>query len=126
MNKSPVKAFRDLCFATYAADTSLPIATVVENLLELSKETLLKPLVAEGILAAIFVRKYDSKGNYITTLAPSIPKTEKLTIEPDFEFAATLTKTDLLNYAAALEIELSTSDSKKEMLADFQSQWEAK
>lgn len=87
--------------------------------------------VAENVIRAIFLRKYDTDGKYLTTLAPNHKYKAKPTIvapvvkAPDLELAQTLSKTDLAAYASSFNIKLNQANTKENMIIDFKEQWES-
>lgn len=88
----------------------------------------LKRSVAEGVIRATFPRRYDANGKYISTTAPDFPKRREVSRPepqrvPDFDLTKTLSKADLDAYAATFEINLNQSNTKDNMLLDFETQW---
>lgn len=130
MTNKLITSFRNQCLTTYInSPVDEPVENIVKVLIEEAAKTTLNKQVAINIINAIFVRKYDADGKYITTLAPNLPKTNtppNETKEPDFELADTLSKADLDAYAATFDIALNQSNTKSNMLLDFKDQWEAK
>lgn len=139
MNNNAAK-YRSLCINAYTSCTlsAEDVAdTLVKNLREKPEDHeqfFLPRPTAENIIRSNFVRKYDNQGRYMTTLAPVHrinPVTEHLTDilednaakEPDFTYAATLTKGDLDVYAEIFNIKLNRSMKKENMLKDFKLQY---
>lgn len=100
-------------------------------------------LTAENIIRAMFVRKYNAAGTYVNTVGPDFSEHDvkfqnsppgvpailggiQSLNSPDFTHAASLSKADLDTYAGTFGIDLNQSNTKDNMMLDFQSQWAAK
>ncbi len=131
--------YRTHCLNSYIDSLPTTPAEASESLLkELFKEAPhvndtnsfgLTRSVAENVIRALFIRKYTTDGKYLTTLGPDIsehltkaPVTPIEENKPSFKYATTLTKPELDAYALEFDIELNQSNTKSNMLLDFQRQ----